>query len=273
MQAAQLVLSDIHHTRHGTPSHFLARKGLSVLVDLDRLDEVQGQSGLFSIDRFNLLSLRQDDFGPNHPAFRKPGAARTELADWVRQLASEILPGRPVGRVMMLAMPRILGLGFNPITVFIAADQNGQAQMIIYEVHNTFGDAHCYLGLVGPDQTSQLHQVDKMLHVSPFFPTDGHYLLHLRQRPDRLNLLVRYCRGQQPALTATLRGTISKLTNRSILASLLQHRHWPLRVWAAIHFEAIRLFLKKCRFYRRPTPPAQPVTRTVSTDHQVRNAP
>ena len=37
--ACQLVRSKIDHTRHGTPSHFLSRRGLSVWIDLDRLDE------------------------------------------------------------------------------------------------------------------------------------------------------------------------------------------------------------------------------------------
>jgi len=241
-KAVQLVLSDIHHTRHGQPSHFLARKGLSVLVDLDRLEEADRQTGLFSIDRFNLFSLHQSDFGPNHKSQRTSGASLQSLASWVRQLAAEALPGTEIKRVEMLAMPRILGIGFNPITVYCAADKTGQTRLILYEVHNTFGDAHSYLGLLGPDGKGQLHRAEKKLFVSPFFPVDGGYLLHLRRDENKLNLLVRYCREGKPALTATLRGQISKLTNRSILASLSVYGHWPMRVWLSIHTEALRLF-------------------------------
>ncbi len=81
-------------------------------------------------------------------------------------------------------------------------------------------------------------------------------MLHLRRDEERLNLLVRYCRDGKPALTATLRGQISKLTNRSILASLSVYGHWPMRVWVSIHIEALRLFWKKCCYYRRPSRPA-----------------
>ena len=49
-----LVLSDIHHTRHAPKTHFLKRPGLSILIDLDRLDEAEKLSSLFSIDRLNL---------------------------------------------------------------------------------------------------------------------------------------------------------------------------------------------------------------------------
>ncbi len=66
-------------------------------------------------------------------------------------------------------MPRILGIGFNPITVYCAADKTGQIRMILYEVHNTFGDAHSYLGLLWPGWQGQLHRAEKKLHVSPFF--------------------------------------------------------------------------------------------------------
>ncbi len=270
-QAAELVCSDIHHTRHGQPSHFLARKGLSVLVDLDRLEEASQQTGLFSIDRFNLISLHQSDFGPNHKSQRAGKAPLQPLASWVRQLAAEALPGVEIKSVQMLAMPRILGIGFNPITVYCAADKTGQTRLIVYEVHNTFGDAHSYLGLLGPDGKGQLHRAEKKLFVSPFFPVDGGYLLHLRRDEKRLNLLVRYCRDGKPALTATLRGQISKLTNRSILASLSLYGHWPMRVWVSIHTEALRLFWKKCRFYRRPAPPGLPVSKAVSTGEQAGN--
>ena len=70
MSSCQLVRSKIDHTRHGTPSHFLSRRGLSIWIDLDRLDEAAAQSALFSVDGFNLLSFRQADYGPN---FRSNG--------------------------------------------------------------------------------------------------------------------------------------------------------------------------------------------------------
>ena len=72
MPACHIVPSTIIHTRHGAPSHVLRRRGLSLWVDLDRLDEAGRQARLFSVDRFNLLSLYQRDYGPN---FRRRGGA------------------------------------------------------------------------------------------------------------------------------------------------------------------------------------------------------
>ena len=44
-----------------------------------------------------------------------------------------------------------------------------------------------------------------MMHVSPFFEMEGHYLLSVRQSDERYNLLIRYDKKGKPALTATLR--------------------------------------------------------------------
>ena len=115
MTACHLVRSTIDHTRHGSPSHFLSRKGLSVLIDLDRLDEADTQSAFFSIDRFNLLSVKQSDYGPN---FKRKGSA-VRLADYARKMAAEICPDRDIASVLLLTFPRILGAAFNPVSIYV----------------------------------------------------------------------------------------------------------------------------------------------------------
>ena len=44
--ACQIVASQITHTRYGPPAHLLQRAGLSILIDLDRL-EAADRLGLF----------------------------------------------------------------------------------------------------------------------------------------------------------------------------------------------------------------------------------
>ena len=65
MAACDLMVSDIHHTRHGQPSHFLARRGLSIWIDLDQLADANRQSRFFSVGRFNVMSFSESDHGPN----------------------------------------------------------------------------------------------------------------------------------------------------------------------------------------------------------------
>ena len=66
MKAARLASSVITHTRHGKPSHFLSRSGLSVFINLDKLMIANSQSSLFSVDKFNLISFYQSDYGEEY---------------------------------------------------------------------------------------------------------------------------------------------------------------------------------------------------------------
>jgi len=251
MAACQLVRSRIDHTRHGTPSHFLSRKGLSIWIDLDRLAEAGSQSAFFSVDRFNLLSFHQSDYGPN---FRQSGAI-TPLADYARAQAQHICPDLQVASVHLLTFPRILGVAFNPVSIYVLRNKTGQDAMYIYEVRNTFGDMHAYIGRAASGKATL--QAEKIFHVSPFFPVSGDYRLRFHAPSDisAVRVLMRYTDSGQPRLTATLRGEREQLTNLGVFKALAATGQWPLRPLASIHVEAVRLWWKRVRFHRRPEPP------------------
>ena len=249
MSACRLVISQIDHTRHGTPSHFLSRKGLSLWINLDLLDKANRMSALFSVDNFNLLSFRQRDHGINF----KSKEPLVKLADYARARADELCPGQEMATVHLLTFPRIFGLVFNPVSVYVLCDSSGVERVHIYEVRNTFGDMHSYIGHVSKYHT--VMRAEKRLHVSPFFPISGHYRLKIRVIGDRMRLLMRYKQGDKVALTATLRGEMRDLSSKKILNGLILTGQWPLRPLVSIHIEAFKLWLKKVPFFSRPDPP------------------
>ena len=87
MQAVRLASSVITHTRHGKPSHFLSRSGLSVFIDLDKLMIANSQSSLFSVDKFNLISFHQSDYGEEY--LQKKGIENTLKFHTNLQIISE----------------------------------------------------------------------------------------------------------------------------------------------------------------------------------------
>lgn len=259
--AAHLVQSDIVHVRHGSPSHRLSRRGLSIWLDLQRLNEADTASTFFSVNKFNLLSFHEADFGCNHAAFRNQRFDKniTPLTQYVESQILKQFPDAQIESIHILAFPRILGLAFNPITVYsCACDETGE--ILMYEVHNTFGDCHTYFAVrkIGDEHFS--HDVDKKLHVSPFFNMDGGYRLSFKRKENYLRLLVRYSHDGEARLTATLTGQLLPLTASMIFKQLLKYAHLPMRVWAGIHVEAIKLVLKKCRFHKRPEPQQNPIS-------------
>ena len=110
MSACDIVVSRIVHTRHSGPhhpaSHMLKRSGLSIWIDLDRMEQAARQSLLFSVDSFNLLAFHQRDHGPNF----KSKAPLVPLGHYVRQIAAEIVPDQTVGSAYLITFPRILVL-------------------------------------------------------------------------------------------------------------------------------------------------------------------
>ena len=249
MAACDLLISDIHHTRHGQPSHFLARRGLSIWIDLDRLAEANRQSRFFSVGQFNVMSFSESDYGPNFGQKKLV----TSLSDYVRDMASKILPNAHVSHVRLLTFPRLMGMSFNPLSVYVAQNDLGADILYIYEVRNTFGDMHAYIGT--PSDGHSMLEAQKIFHVSPFFPVSGSYRLHIRHNRGQIKLIMRYLIGTKPALTATMRGCVAPLGTCSLWAGLWHTGHWPLRPLLSIHVEAAKLWMKKLQFYKRPAPP------------------
>lgn len=250
MPACRLVKSEINHTRHGAPSHFLARRGLSLLLDLDDLEGANRQSACFSVNGLNILSFNEADYGPNF----KSDLPRQDLAGYARRMAQDLVPGCEIATVLLLTFPRIFGLAFNPVSVYVLRDKDGRDRLYIYEVRNTFGDMHSYIGSCR--ESGGTLQATKIFHVSPFFPTEGEYRLKVRAGEENaVSVLMRYMRDGRPQLTATLRGSAETLTTKTVLKSLLSTRQWPLRPLASIHVEAAKLWFKRVPFFRRPTPP------------------
>ena len=263
--ACALVLSQIHHTRHAPKSHFLARPGLSILIDLDRLEEAKRTSWLFSVGRFNLLSFYETDYGCFHKSYKTPHKFQS-LASYIRDLAKRCDVSSEIARIELLTFPRILGVNFNPLSVYRCLDEAGALLFVVYEVHNTFGEAHSYLGMSDIQGRASLHEASKIFHVSPFFDVKGDYQLFHRQHDDNYNLIIRYRIDGALALTATLRGKISALSTASIITSLLKTRQWPMRPWLAIHVEAAKLFFKRLTYFSKPPAPAEPHSLSSTKD-------
>lgn len=74
----------------------------------------------------------------------------------------------------MLAHARVLGHVFNPLTVYWCHGPDGSLRQVVAEVHNTYGERHCYLlppetarGDRGARGDLDVAPVPKEFYVSP----------------------------------------------------------------------------------------------------------
>jgi DUF1365 family protein len=249
MIQVQRIRAETFHGRKGPVKNAFRYSVDYVLLDPDRATG----PWLFSRNAANLMSLYDADHGgaPGHGT----GAA------WARKVLDD--HGLPTDRVLLLAQPRLLGHVFNPVSFWLAYDHLGHLRAAIAEVTNTYGDRHSYLchhpdrAPIKPEDTLT---ATKLLHVSPFQPVEGRYDFRFDIRPDRIGIWIDYT-TPGGGLYTNLIGPRAPLTNAGILASALRRPFGSRRVLALIHWQALKLWLKRVKFNARPTPPAKDVSR------------
>lgn len=183
-------------------------------------------------------------------------------APWVRDvLEAHQVTG--VARIELLAQPKVLGHVFNPVSFWLCRRADDALIAVIAEVTNTFGDRHSYLVNhpdLRPIAPEDRLQATKILHVSPFQPVEGGYEFRFDIRDDRIGIWIDYSRGEG-GLIATLTGRRGALTNGSILRAVLRRPFGSRRVLALIHWQALKLWLKRAVYRARPLPPSEEVSR------------
>ena len=255
-RASGLYPGRVMHQRLRPRRHRLGYRIFQILVDLDELPALDRGLKLFGHNRAALISVREQDHGAGTPVGLK-GHVDGLLAE-----AGISLDG---GAIRLLCMPRVLGQVFNPLSLYFCHHCSGALLAILYEVNNTFGERHSYLIPVrGPAGPTVRQACDKRFHVSPFMDIDLRYDFDVRPpvpgATGDVFVGVRSADAAGPLLLATFRGRRRELTDAAIAAAVLSSPLLALKVVAAIHWEALKLWLGGIRLRPRPPASAQPVT-------------
>jgi DUF1365 family protein len=250
MDRSGLYAGVVAHTRLRPRRHALRYRIFMLLLDLDEVAAIDRGLRLFSIGRFNLFG-----FDP-----RKHGdGSRTPLKIQVeaRLVEAGVEGGGPV---RLLAMPRVLGMGFNPLTVFFCHRPDGSLAAMLYEVNNTFGERHSYLIPVATDGPIVKQACDKSFYVSPFMDMDLSYAFRVRPPGEAVQVLVDVDDAEGRVLATGFVAERQALSDRNLIRAWLTHPWMTLGVLGAIHWEALFIWLKGHKIRRRPSAPAWPVT-------------
>ncbi|MER5739379.1 MULTISPECIES: DUF1365 domain-containing protein [unclassified Streptomyces] len=153
------------------------------------------------------------------------------------------------GRVVMLAHARVFGYVFNPLSVFWCRDASGSLVCVVAEVHNTYGQRHCYL--LRTDDADEA-VADKTFYVSPFFAVDGRYRMRLPLPGERLALTVHLENDDGRAFTAVVRGRRRPATVPALLAAAARRPWSTAAVSAGIRRHGVHLLLRGLPVHPRP---------------------
>lgn len=245
--ASGLYCGLVSHARVKPRKHKLAYKVFMLLIDLDELAGLKLKT--LGIGRFNLFGFDPKRFGD--------GSGRPLKAQIEATLnEAGIAAGGPI---RMLAMPQILGRAFNPLTVYFCHSAQGALSAILYEVNNTFGERHSYL-IPAPNAALVKQGCAKGFYVSPFMDMDLTYAFRILRPEARVLVAVDTSDAGGLVLAASFCGERRELTDRELLKAWLTHPWMTVGVVAAIHIEALQIWLKGEKVRVRPKAPERFVT-------------
>lgn len=265
-----LMVGTVWHKRYTPRGHEFSYTVFYGLFDLDELPHLDRRSWLFGVDRAALFSLHQTDYG------LKPGQNGKDLKKRITDLVKQQC-GEEIKRVELLTMPRVFGYAFNPISVYYCYAANSALSHVIYEVNNTFGERFSYMFSV-KERNGKLasHECDKQLHVSPFFDVSGSYRFRQDKDANTIRLAIDYQsdvpdltpeltssqsinaeenKSSQKAFSATMSLRKKKFSAQNLLRISARIPFGTLKVMAAIHWQALLLWIKKHRIFRKPPRP------------------
>lgn len=248
-----LYWGKVMHRRTRPARHRFSYRVFWGLFDLDELVELDRDVRGFGYNRWSIFSFHDRDHGP------RDGSA---LRPWIdRQLQAAKIDCRG-GAVKLLCFPRLFGFVFNPLSVWFCYGIEGELRAVLYEVRNTFGESHSYLIELSaePGASVSSHSIRKRFHVSPFLDMACTYAFRLTAPGKSAALHIRQTDEKGEILVATMAGARRPFDAKTLVVSLAAYPLMTIKVVAAIHWEALRLWLKRVPFFSKPSPPDHAVT-------------
>jgi DUF1365 family protein len=236
---SHLLRGVVRHRRTQPMPYELEHDVFYLALDLDEVDAVDARLRLFSRGRRNVLSFRDSDHWV-------PDATDLRSAVHGHLLAEGF--DTDGWRITFIATPRVLGYQFNPASFYLCRDRDGFMQVVIVEVHNTHNERRLYT--LRPQRRGKgwVDEMDKDFYVSPFIDMDAHYTVRVQDDPGRVRIAISETERGEPMLTATLVAERYRLTDRSLLRTLLRVPLATQKTIFAIHLHAWRMWRRGFTF-------------------------
>jgi DUF1365 family protein len=245
---AMIGFGEVRHRRHKPVVHAFRYATYFLWLPMRSLQK--NGPGALARNRFAALSFYDADHGDGR------SAAQGGALAWLDALLRSEGIADADGEVWLHCYPRVWGYAFKPVSFWYCQRADGSLRAVVVEVNNTFGERHCYV-LDAPEWGVE-QQARKVFHVSPFCPVQGRYRFRFMRTPDLGRTVARidYDDAQGPLLSTSVSGALQALGPASLRRAVWRYPAMTWGVVARIHWQALRLWLKRVPFFRKPSPPS-----------------
>jgi len=238
----------VRHRRYAPRAYAFRYRICMLHLDLDELDHVFAGRWLWSIGRPNIAQFRRSDY---------LGDPQMPLADAVRERVRQETGRTPAGPIRLLTHLRYFGHCFNPVSFYYCYEPDGVTlDCIVAEITNTpWQERHAYVlpaGSAARHGRAFAWAFRKAFHVSPFLPMDRDYAWRFTTPRASLHAHMDVMRDGRVEVDATLVLERREMSAANLARVLLRFPAMTVRVVAAIHWQALRLWLRRTPVHDHP---------------------
>ena len=237
-----IYTGSVIHKRYKPKKHFFKYKVFSLFLDLSEIKKIKEKIFFFSHNKFNLISFFDKDHGERNGS---------SLIDWVKKNLRSLNIDTSDVKIKLLCYPRIFGYVFNPLSIFFIYNSSSSLIAILYEVKNTFGEQHTYVFKTDPKKQVVENKCDKKFYVSPFMDLNSTYNFKILNPKEKLSVIIDQRDQTGKLLFASQDGKRLDFSAKNLLFSYLKHPLMTIKIILAIHFEALKLWLKGIKHIKK----------------------
>ena len=220
-----------------------------VYVDISKVSKILKHSLIWNVNKPALISFYRKDY---HGDSSKP------LDQAVRDTIYNKTGKKINGPIRILTHLRYFGFCFNPVSFYYCFDTtDSKLEMIMAEVTNTpWNERHSYIidkKMLKGSKKNLVAELEKKLHVSPFWGMDHQYEWLFSEPDESLLVNMKNFKSKVKVFDATLTMKRKALTIKNLLISVLRFPFITLIVVYRIHWQALKLWVKKAPFFVHPS--------------------
>ena len=238
----------IRHRRYTPFKHYFSYPLFMAYLDIENVNSALNPSFLWNVDRPALISFKREDYH---------GSPTIPLDKAVRNTLKEKTGKQFNGPIRILTHLRYFGYCFNPVSFYYCFDeQDMHVEAILAEVTNTpWNERYAYVidkRSIKNNKTTLIADFKKKLHVSPFWGMDHDYEWLFTEPENHLFVRMKNYKNKEKVFDATLLMKRKPFTKIMLFKALARFPIITVVVVFRIHWQALKLFLKRAPFFIHP---------------------